>query len=266
MIAPAVLPDSIRLIEGDCLTVLSTIESDSIAAVFADPPYSSGGMTVSARRASDPRTKHQSGELTCPTFNGDSRDQRGFCCWCTMWMIECFRTMKQGGVIGVFTDWRQLPITTDAIQAAGFQWRGIVVWNKPNPRPQSGRFAASCEYIVWATKGPRDSTKGPCLSGCYTVPSVKTKDRRHSVEKPVELMEELIRVAWEPGDIVLDPFMGSGSTAVAAFRSGIGFVGIENSPEYIAIATDRIRDGLLDWNGGPMFAASCEASTCLPNS
>jgi len=76
-------------------------------------------------------TKYTHGGKSFADFPGGNRDQRGFQFWATMWMSECYRAMKNGAPICVFTDWRQLPLMTDIMQAAGFVWRGVYVWDKP---------------------------------------------------------------------------------------------------------------------------------------
>jgi site-specific DNA-methyltransferase (adenine-specific) len=140
----------------------------------------------------------------------------------------------------MFTDWRQLPSTTDAVQAGGWVWRGIVVWDKTEGcRPSMGRFAAQSEYVVWGTAGPsRDRKDVGCLWGVIRE-RVRSADKHHVTGKPTRVLQRLVRICPRDG-IVLDPFAGSGTTGVAALLEGRRFVGVELTEEYCAIARQRL--------------------------
>jgi site-specific DNA-methyltransferase (adenine-specific) len=127
-----------KIIQGDSLVALRDLPSECFDGIITDPPYCSGGRT-SAERSKTPAEKYVHGgtQIIRPDFSGDTRDQRGYLAWCSLWLAECLRVAKEGSPIVVFTDWRQLPITTDALQAGGWTWRGIAVWDKtPSARPQ----------------------------------------------------------------------------------------------------------------------------------
>lgn len=146
----------------------------------------------------------------------------------------------------MFVDWRNFPAMTDAVQMAGWVWRGVVVWDKGISRNQPGRFRNDCEFVVWCSNGdlPIDwkAAKGTtALPGVYHVPIVAPKQRFHQTEKPVELLESLLAIC-PPGGIVLDAFMGSGSTGVAAVKTGRSFIGVELSDQYFDTATKRIQE------------------------
>jgi site-specific DNA-methyltransferase (adenine-specific) len=175
-----------------------------------------------------------------PVFAGDNRDQRSFHFWAALWLAECLRVAKAGAPICVFTDWRQLPTMTDAVQAGGWMWRGILVWDKTEAcRPAMGRFAAQCEYVVWGTAGPSpDREDIGCLWGVVREP-VRAADKHHITGKPTPVMQHLVRIC-PPGGTVLDPFAGSGTTGVAALLEGRGFHGVEIVDEYAQIARDRL--------------------------
>lgn len=234
------------ILRGDALPLLRTLPDACVDAVITDPPYSSGGMFRGDRNLST-REKYQSSDTArvYVDFPGDSRDQRSFLLWATLWLAECYRLAKPGAVCGVFTDWRQLPTVTDAIQAGGFVWRGIAAWDKTEAaRPQKGRFRNQCEFLAWATKGPAP-LDGECLPGVWRHPVVSSR-KHHLTGKPVDLMLDILRIT-PPGGLVLDPFAGSGSTAVAALKSGRRFLGIEMQPEIAALAESRLQGevGLL---------------------
>ena len=227
---------------GDCLDILRTLPTASVDAVVTDPPYSSGGAFRGDRCGMSTTTKYvQTGQqLHYPNFAGDSRDQRGYLAWCAVWLAQCFRIAKPGAPVCVFSDWRQLPTTTDAIQAGGFVWRGIAVWSKPNARPCKGRFTSQAEYIAWGSKGSWGHKDGPCVPGVFAC-QPRAGGKHHIAGKPEAVMDWLLGVV-PPGGVVLDPFMGSGSTGVAQRRRSLGFIGIECDPTYHAVAGGRIAE------------------------
>lgn len=234
----------VRLYLGDCLDVMRSLQDQSVDGVFADPPYSSGGAFRGDRMLStrekyinpEDRDKHAD-------FTGDNRDQRSYLYWSALWLSEALRVSKPGAVLCLFTDWRQLPTTTDALQCGGWVWRGIVPWNKTEAaRPQKGRFRQQCKYIVWGTNGPAKAQTDECLPGFFTYVTLSAANgKRHIAEKPLELMQSLLRVI-RPGGIVLDPFMGSGTTGEGCVKTGRGFVGIELDPIHFATAQRRLSD------------------------
>ena len=252
--------DLVTLYCGDALAVLRELDTGSVDAVITDPPYSSGGA-FRGDRIQDVHTKYvQTDSISgadLASFSGDTRDQRGYGYWCALWLGECRRVTAPGGVVAVFTDWRQLPTTTDFLQAAGIVWRGIVPWHKPNGRPVQGRWANQCEYVVWGTNGPRSlDVLGPtAFAGFYQ--ANPPRDRDHITQKPLEVMRSLVRIAPE-GGIVLDPFAGAGTTGVAALMEGRRFIGIELDEHHCATArrradgvqvTPRLRQGILPLGG-----------------
>ncbi|WP_277187654.1 DNA methyltransferase [Caballeronia sp. BR00000012568055] len=228
------------LYNADALAILPTLSG--LDALLCDPPYSSGGQFRSDR-VLDTRKKYiQSGSAgqSLPDFSGDNRDQRAFEYWAALWSAAALRACKLGAVGMFFTDWRQLPASTDYMQSGGWIWRGIVPWCKPDARPQLGRFTAQCEYVIWGSAGPMAvDAAAETIPGFYecTAP----RDRVHVTQKPVALMRELLRVV-RPGALVLDPFMGSGTTGVAAMQTGRRFVGIELDPVHFERACERIND------------------------
>lgn len=131
----------VELYRGDSLALLRELPDESVDAVITDPPYSSGGLHRSDRNKSTGDKYVQSGtQVQRPDFQGDHRDQRSYLAWCSLWLAECLRIVKPGRPALVFTDWRQLPTTCDALQAGGFVWRGVVAWDKGGGRAPQPRF------------------------------------------------------------------------------------------------------------------------------
>jgi len=233
-----------QLIHGECLPALIAMPDNSADAVITDPPYSSGGFSRDDKSA-DPVIKYTQTGVSgrFPSFGGDSRDQRSYLAWCSLWIAECVRILKPGGYFMAFTDWRQLPVMTDAVQAGGVFWRGIVAWNKGAGAraPHKGYFKHQCEFVVWGTKGAAVVAEhdGP-FDGCIHA-VVRQADKHHLTGKPTALMGELVRPVV-PGGVILDPFAGSGTTGVAAVLSGRRFIGIEREAAYADISRRRLAD------------------------
>jgi site-specific DNA-methyltransferase (adenine-specific) len=232
------------LYHGDALKVLAEMPDASIDYALTDPPYSSGGM-IRGDRIQDVHTKYvntdsDSGHLL-QSFSGDNRDQLGYWFWVSLWVGELRRILVPGAICALFCDWRQLPVTTTALQSGGFVWRGIVAWHKPAARPTQGRYSNACEYVVWGTNGPR-KLDGSAFPGFYTCHPPRGEERDHITQKPVELMEKLLAAA-PIGGTVIDPFMGSGTTGVACAITGHRFIGVEQEKKHFDSACVRIDHG-----------------------
>lgn len=222
------------LYRGDCLAILPGL-AGPFDAVVTDPPYSSGGQSKGDRARSTGDKYLNTGATKFPDFLGDTKDQRSYLHWSALWMSLCFERLTEGGLMIVFSDWRQLPVTTDAMQAAGVTWRGIAVWDKTGgARPYKGGFRSQAEYIVWGSKG---ALKGERYSpGVFRVNPL-AGGKLHQVGKPLPLMDDLVAAC---GPRILDPFMGSGTTGAAAINQGKKFTGIEVSQTYFKVAIERL--------------------------
>ena len=208
---------------GDSLQVLKSFSCNTFDSIICDPPYASGGRTQAEKVKSTIRKYSSMGDNAPPAFDGDSKDQRSW----TDWAPVC-----------VFIDWRQLPSLTDALQWAGWIWRGVAVWDKPNCRPQKGRFKQQSEYIVWGSNGDMSINRPvPCLPGVFRYPN--PQNRIHLTEKPLQLMRDIVKIT-EPGGHILDPFCGSGTTILAAVQEGYTATGIEMSAEYVKLGQERL--------------------------
>lgn len=238
--------NGIVLYHGDCHEVMPTLKKASFDLLITDPPYCSGGAT-SAAKTSDPIAKycHNNKSLGRPTFTGDAKDQRAFVAWCIFWLSQARQLVKDGGYGVVFTDWRQLPCTTDAFQGADFIWRGVMAWDKGggSRSPHKGYARHQCEYLVWGTNGkcrPREDA-GP-FPGCYRE-TVKQNDKHHITGKPTPLMAKLVEFC-PVGGRVLDCFAGSGTTLVACAETGREAVGVEREEANCEIAVKRLEAAL----------------------
>lgn len=195
----------IRLLHGDCLAMLKEVEPGSVDLILCDPPYSSGGTHAGDRKASTTAKYTDNdfnGASRLPAFSGDNMDQRSFTAFMRWVCSELRQKTREGGILEMF-----------------------VVWCSNGDLP-----------IDWkAAKGTK------AMPGVYHVPIVAPKQRFHQTEKPVELLESLLAICT-PGGTVLDAFMGSGSTGVAAVKTGRSFIGMELSNQYFDTATKRIQE------------------------
>lgn len=236
--------DAVTIYHGDCFDLLHDLSG--VGAVVTDPPYSSGGA-FRGDRAQLTTTKYVNSDAQAyrPEFAGDTRDQRSFLAWSSLWLNAARNASEPGAVLCSFIDWRQLPTLTDAVQAGGWTWRNLATWWKPGIRMQKGRFSASAEYVVYATNGPVADGAG---SPQNVFQCGVDDDREHIAQKPAEVMRWVMQVI-PPRALVLDPFMGSGSTLRAAKDLGYRCVGIEVDERYCEIAARRMGQEVLDLGG-----------------
>ena len=255
-----------HIAHADALDFLRSLPPACADILATDPPYSSGGMVRGDRAKSGlAAAKYGRAEQTAE-IHGDTMDARSYAFWAMLWLREARRVLKIGAFALVFTDWRQLPNVSDAVQAAGLVWRGVTVWNKGNAMPNKGRFRQDCEFVVVTTNGPRacgPKVPEPCYPGCYDVPqdpedrsdledlpaymrlTLPRSERRAVCSKPVALMEGLIGPC-PAGGVALDPFVGWGATPVAALRTGRRFLGCEISEANLSTALGRLAGPEVD--------------------
>lgn len=240
--------DGVTIYHGDCREVLPEI--GGVDAVVTDPPYSSGGMYRSDR-AVPTSAKYQISHETnrsYAAFAGDNRDQRSFEKWVDSWASLCLSIVPSGGGIGVFIDWRNVACVVDAIQVAGWVYRGLTPWYKGSDlRPNKGWFRRNVEFIVWGSAGPLltgSRATGDCWDGMFNA-RVNDGNKQHQTAKPVELLQQMLSVRPEWG-VYLDPFMGSGTTLVAAKNLNRKAIGIEIEERYCEIAAERLAQTVME--------------------
>lgn len=230
---------SATLYRADALEVMAALDRGSFGACLGDPPYSSGGNVRDKAQATSAKYQSSENRGIYPEFQGDTRDQRSYLAWSTLWLGLARELVAPGGLVGVFSDWRQLPVTTDALQCGGWVWRGVVPWDKTeSARPQVGRYRNQAEYVIWGTNGARPLT-GAVAPGVmrHCVP----RKKHHIAGKPVGLMTDLLGPMEGP---ILDPFMGSATIGVACLQLGLPYVGIEVDETYFAIACQRMEEAM----------------------
>lgn len=235
--------DRFTLKVGDALEHLETLEPGSAGAVVTDPPYCSGGNNETMKRAAKGQgiasQRMRSGEVEW--FAGDNMTTPAL-----VWLLRSVafraeRLLVPGGSLLVFLDWRMWASLAPALESSGLRLANMIVWDKGSPGLGTG-FKPRHELIAHLTKGAGafGSLLGAnVISGISRVHGSK---KLHATEKPVELMERLIKVTTAPLDLVIDPFCGAGSTGVAAAKLGRHFFGCDRDPRYVKKALQRILD------------------------
>lgn len=222
------------------LRLMRSLPDNSFDALITDPPYANGG-TLSAK-AVGTATKYCSNKRNnpFPDFDGDAMDQRTWTLFMADLLREARRLCKPESVCAIFIDWRQMPSLSDALQRAGWIWRGVAVWDKVRARPQRGRFTQQAEFVVWGSNGrlPVDRAV-PVLPGVYSVSGSGIQDRIHQTQKPLELMRSIVKICT-PGGTILDPFAGAGTTLLAAQLEGYSAVGSECNRSIAQAAAERL--------------------------
>ena len=192
---------------------------ESVNAIITDPPY---GINYVSRTGA--RIKN---------------DKAPF-----IWFLyDAFRVLKSGGTLLCFTRWDVEQTFIDAIELAGFRVKSEVIWDKVyhGMGDTKAAFAPAHENIVFAIKG-KYSFPGGRPKDLVTFSKLGSAQMIHPTEKPVGLIANLITAVTKPDDLILDPFAGSGSTLVAAKKSGRRFIGVELDDEYYEKARRRIEE------------------------
>jgi hypothetical protein len=230
------------LIEGDCLQVLPTLPDKSLGHVIADPPYEAEAHTLQRRALRGTRPQRARGWSPSDTaesvplgFAPISDEQRGLAA------AEMARIAQRW--IVTFCQVEAAMKWSDALVAGGAGRRRIGVWVKPDAMPQftGDRPGMGYESLVFAHPPGRSKWNG----GGRTSVFVHNKNtpggaHDHEAQKPLPLMLELVELFTDPGDVVCDPYSGSGTTGVACLALGRRFIGIEKDPKYAQIARDRL--------------------------
>ncbi len=264
---PIVFSDEARgvwLHHGDSLAVLDAIADEypegRFDCIFADPPYflSNGGITCQGGKMvkvdKGDWDKSRGAELN-HTFNLE-------------WLRRCQRVLKPNGTIWVSGTHHVIFSVGYAMQQLGFKVLNDITWEKPNPPPNLScrYFTHSTETILWAAKNEkskhcfnyalmRETNGGKQMKSVWnmTAPSGDEKTHgKHPTQKPLRLVERCILASTNEGDLVLDPFLGGGTTAVAALRTKRKCVGVEADAAHIELCIRRVK-GAVEESGQELF-------------
>ncbi|RMD59218.1 MAG: site-specific DNA-methyltransferase [Nitrospirae bacterium] len=248
----------IRLYHGDILEILSQLSDESIDLIFADPPYnlSNDGFTCHAGR----RVSVNKGEWD--KSKGIEEDFK----FHYKWIEACKRVLKPNGTLWISGTYHSIYACGFALQRQGWHLINDICWFKPNASPNLScrMFTASHETLLWAKKNKKakhtfnydlmkngnwngDFIKKPNkqMRSVWAINTPKNGEKKygkHPTQKPEVLLERIILSSSNEGDIVLDPFCGSGTTGVVAIRHKRKFVGIDLEKTYLDLAIPRLKD------------------------
>lgn len=249
-----------KITKGDCITLLKEIEDSSIDFVFADPPYllSNGGISVSSGQ----QVIVDKGKWDVSHgFAADLEFHR-------KWISAVKPKLTSNGTIVISGTYHSIYKCGVILEELGFRILNEIVWFKPNGAPNIGarNFAASHETLIWASLNKKskhtfnylemkhgnflgDSLKNPGkqMRSVWSIPNTPLREKtfgRHPTQKPLALLERVILACTSPGDLVVDPFAGSGTTGVAAAIHGRHFLGFEIDQEFVKLARKRISASL----------------------
>lgn len=226
------------IFSGDCLLKLRELQSNSVDAVITDPPYCSGGFSETQKKAASGQGLRSETIQEIGWFVNDNMTTQGLVWLLRSVMVECERLMKDGASALVFTDWRMITSLAPALESTGLQFRNLIVWDKGNPGLGNG-FRPQHEIILHYVKG-KGNYYSQSIGNVIKSKRILSDNRLHQTQKPTDLLGKLVEVVTKPGDLILDPFFGSGSTGEAALKLGRSIIGIEKSEVYHKIASERL--------------------------
>lgn len=244
------------VLKGDCIEVLKRLPDASVDMVFADPPYNLqlGGDLL----------RPDNSVVDAVDDDWDKFDSfAAYDAFTRAWLTECRRVLKPEGSIWVIGSYHNVFRLGTAIQDLGFWVLNDIIWRKSNPMPnfKGTRFTNAHETLIWAARSREqkrytfnyDALKAFnedtqmrsdwTFALCTGEERIKDADgkKAHPTQKPEALLHRVLLAATRPGDVVLDPFFGTGTTGAAARRLGRHFIGIERDEGYAKVAEKRIK-------------------------
>lgn len=232
----------IDLYKGDCLEVMKNVQDNSIDLVIIDPPYKTNkttGSTTSSSKQEKWQGNLRAGDKTANIINDIKFND---------WLPEIYRVLKDNSHCYIFCNDKNLADIQKDAEKFKFRLHNIIVWKKNNCTPNRW-YMKNCEFILFLHKGKSvpinnlgdnhyfDNEE---LGYIIEQNNINGKEKLHPTQKPVEIIEKLIFNSSQENDIVLDCFMGSGSTGVACINTNRNFIGIEVDDKYFRIAENRI--------------------------
>ena len=224
--------ENIILKNGDVLEELSSISDYYFDMAVIDPPYilnkTTGG--VSKTGLVDRWQGNLKGSDRKASIQNDIKFEE--------WLPEVYRVMKENSHCYIWTNDKNLSDLQKAAEKVGFRLHNILIWKKSNITPNRW-YMKNCEFILFLYKGKAKPIKNKGCSHFFEYKNKNGKDKLHPTEKPVDLIKELILNSSDENDLVLDCFMGSGSTGVACIETNRRFFGIEIDEKYYNVAKER---------------------------
>ena len=254
-----------KIVNGNSLTVLKTIPSKTFDLVFADPPYN--------LQIGDTLKRPDNSKVNGVNDKWDQfKSFEDYDIFCKEWLIECKRILKENGSIWVIGSYHNIFRIGYHMQNLGFWILNDVIWKKNNPMPnfRGTRFTNAHETLIWASKNKKSKytfnyNSLKCLNDDLQVRSdwtlpicngkerIKTNGKKiHSTQKPESLLHRVLLASTNKGDLIFDPFLGTGTSASVAKKMGRNYFGIEKEKKYFKAAqqrlskTKKIEDHYLD--------------------
>lgn len=230
---------------GDCIEIMKKLANETVDLIFSDPPYFlsnngksiNSGKIVSVNKGEwDKKSNYKNINLF--TFN---------------WLKECYRLLKKEGSIWISGTTHNIFDVQREAKKVGFKIINIVIWHKSDPPPliYKNKFRFSYEFIIWARKTNKHyfnydevyKVYNKEMEDVWMIPAVQKNEKLfgyHPTQKPEKLLERIIISSSKVNDIILDPFLGSGTTCYVAKKLGRKYIGIEKEPKYYDISFKRI--------------------------
>jgi len=252
----------IKIFQGDCLEILAAIPEATVDLIFADPPYflSNNGITCHAGRMVSVN-KGDWDKLPGDDLGPARARYDKVHAFNTLWLAACQRVLAPNGTIWVSGTSHVIHSVGFAMQQLGFKLLNDISWVKPNPPPNLScrYFTHATETIIWAAKNSKARHKfnyahmkqlagGKQMKSVWTIPPPEPWEKKfgkHPTQKPVALLERILLAASSEGDLVLDPFSGSGTTLVAALRLSRRALAAELDAAWIHLSLVRICSDLV---------------------
>ena len=246
----------LEILHGDFFERVHELKKHSVDLIFADPPYflSNGGMSV----ASGKQALVDKGDWDKANSNMSPKEFQA------AWIESVARVLHPDGSVVISGTYHSIFQCADALEKNGFKMLNDIIWFKPNGAPNLSRrrVTASHETLLWAAKsanskfvynydelraasfeGDNIKRAGSQLRSVWWIPNTPASEKtfgKHPTQKPLKLLTRVVMAFSKPGQVVLDPFMGSGTTGVACKYLGRKFIGIEQSHEYVELAKRRM--------------------------
>ena len=243
------------IVLGNSLQIMKKIPDESVDLIFVDPPYN--------LQLKDVLHRPDQSEVEAVTQSWDKFiDFKEYDKFTEMWLKESKRLLKKGGALWVIGSYHNILRVGTSIQNFGFWILNDIIWHKTNPMPnfRGTRFTNAHETLLWCTtsreakytfnyKNLKELNDGKQMRSDWYIPICSGKERlrknnnqrAHPTQKPESLLYRIILSSTKKGDVILDPFLGSGTTAVVAKKLQRNFIGIEQDKDYVSLAKKRIR-------------------------
>lgn len=244
--------DNFKLLWGDSLKLLKKFEPKSVDMIFADPPYflSGDGITCSAGKMVSVKKGTWDEKISVLEKHKFNRK----------WIRLCKEVLKDNGTIWISGTMHNIYSIGMALEEEGFKIINNITWRKLNPPPNIScrAFVHSTETILWAKKDlknvkhkfnynvMKNMNGGKQMKDVWETSLTKLSEKKygkHPTQKPMELLEKIILASTDEGDLILDPFNGSGTTGIVANKLNRKYIGIEKEQEYLDLTIRRLTNG-----------------------